>query len=304
MRADDLPRCVELINRTHEGLDLFRPYTVDFLESHLDDPAWGPKPAFWSPVFGWEDYAVVEDGTGAVVACGGLWDRGRDIREVWRNEQTGQERTIEATALLDWGYEPGRADAMALLLRSFLGRTADLGRSHLLAPFEHTPDVAALVARARSRAGGASHPHHDVPGRAGPGGRRADEALHRPRVLVMAFRFDADGPIRERPPLTGVYRRIGRFVLEFRGGVALGLGLSAVSTLLFVLLPFPIKWLIDGVLIGDSLEPGTLRRCQHGHHRREADGRRVDRGRLRRAVGGPGRHQRARRSTSSPARRC
>ena len=74
----------------------------------------------------------------------------------------------------------------------------------------------------------------------------------------MAFRFDADGPIRERPPLTGVYRRIGRFVLEFRGGVALGLGLSAVSTLLFVLLPFPIKWLIDGVLIGDSLSLGPF----------------------------------------------
>ena len=62
MRPDDLPRCVELINRTHAGLDLFRPYTVEFLESHLDDPAWGPKPSFWSPVFGWDDYAVVEDG--------------------------------------------------------------------------------------------------------------------------------------------------------------------------------------------------------------------------------------------------
>ena len=31
-----------------------------------------------------------------------------------------------------------------------------------------------------------------------------------------------------------------------------------VSTLLFVLLPFPIKWLIDGVLIGDSLDLGPF----------------------------------------------
>ena len=146
VRADDLPRCVELINRTHEGLDLFRPYTVEFLESHLDDPAWGPKPAFWSPVFGWEDYAVVEDGAGAVVACGGLWDRGPRHPRGVAPRADGEQRTIEATALLDWGYEPGRADAMAVLVRSFLGRTADLGRSHLLAPFEHTPDVAALVA--------------------------------------------------------------------------------------------------------------------------------------------------------------
>ncbi len=74
----------------------------------------------------------------------------------------------------------------------------------------------------------------------------------------MAYRFDSDGPIRERPPLAGVYRRIGRFVLEFRGGVALGLGLSFLSTVLFVLLPFPIKWLIDGVLIGDSLDLGPF----------------------------------------------
>ena len=48
-----------------------------------------------------------------------------------RNEQTGEQRTIEATALLDWGYEPGRADAMGVLLRSFLERTA--------APRPHPP---------------------------------------------------------------------------------------------------------------------------------------------------------------------
>ena len=145
VRPDDLPRCVELVNRTHVGLDLFRPYTVEFLETHLDDPTWGPKPSFWSPVFGWDDYVVVEDRTGTVVACGGLWDRGRDLREVWSNEHTGEHRTIEATALLDWGYEAGRSDAMVALLRSFLERTARLGRTHLLAPLEHTPDVADLV---------------------------------------------------------------------------------------------------------------------------------------------------------------
>jgi hypothetical protein len=146
VRPDDLPRCVELINRTHAGLDLFRPYTAEFLESHLEDPSWGPKPSFWSPVFGWSDYAVVEDATGTVVACAGLWDRGRDIREVWSNEQTGEQRRIEATALLDWGYAPGRADAMGALLQSFIERTALLGRTHLLAPLEHTPDLAELVA--------------------------------------------------------------------------------------------------------------------------------------------------------------
>ena len=74
----------------------------------------------------------------------------------------------------------------------------------------------------------------------------------------MAWAFNPEGPVRERPPLTGVYRRIGRFVLEFRGAVGLGLGLSALSTLLFVLLPFPVKLLIDGVLIDDRLDLGPI----------------------------------------------
>jgi len=70
--------------------------------------------------------------------------------------------------------------------------------------------------------------------------------------------FNSEGPIRDRPPLTGVYRRIASFVGEFRGGVALGLGLSALSTLFFVLLPFPVKLLIDGVLISDRLDLGPF----------------------------------------------
>lgn len=143
VRPEDLGGCVNLVNITHEGLDLFRPYSVEFLESHLDDPSWGPKPAFLAPVFGWDDYAVVEDDTGTVVACGGLWDRGRDVREEWTNAATGESRTLAVTALLDWGYAPGRPDAMAELVRSFLATTGRLGRSHLMAPLEHAPEVLA-----------------------------------------------------------------------------------------------------------------------------------------------------------------
>ena len=144
LRPDDVPRCVELINSTHAGLDLFRPYTAELLEIHLDDPSWGPKPDFIPRVYGWDDAWVVEDG-GSVIACGGLWDRGRDVREVWTSD-AGDERTIAPTALLDWGHAEGHADAMADLVRFFLGRTAELGRSHLLAPFEHAPDVLAALA--------------------------------------------------------------------------------------------------------------------------------------------------------------
>lgn len=143
VRPADLGRCVELVNATHDGLDLFRPYSVEHLESHLDDPSWGPKPGFLASVFGWDDYAVVEDGAGTVVACGGLWDRGRDVREQWTKPATGESRTLVTTALLDWGYAPGRPDAMAALVRSFLRRTTAIGHSHLMAPLEHASEVLA-----------------------------------------------------------------------------------------------------------------------------------------------------------------
>ena len=136
----DVPRCLDLINRTHGGLDLFRPCTAELLEGRLDDPWWGPQPDWWIPVYRWGDHHVVEDG-GEIVACGGLWDRGRDVREVWRHRASGDTRTLEPTALLDWGHAPGREDAMAALVRQFLGRTGELGRTHLLAPLEFAPAV-------------------------------------------------------------------------------------------------------------------------------------------------------------------
>ena len=142
----DLPRCVELINATHDGLDLFRPYSVEFLERHLDDPGWGPKPPFWVKVFDWDDYAVVTDAaSGEVVACGGLWDKGRDVREVWTHLGTGEQRVLEPTALIDWGHAPGREDAMAALVREFAGRTAGLGRTSLLVPLDHAPALEAQL---------------------------------------------------------------------------------------------------------------------------------------------------------------
>ncbi|HEV2370030.1 MAG TPA: hypothetical protein VGR90_09130, partial [Acidimicrobiales bacterium] len=140
----DLPACVELINATHDGLDLFRPYNVEFLEVRLCDPSWGPKPSFWAPVYGWPDYTVVEQ-DGRIVACGGLWDRGRDIRERWRHKVTGEEQVVSTTALLDWGHAPGHAEAMAHLIRRMAARTGELGRTHLLVPLEFAPKVFAQL---------------------------------------------------------------------------------------------------------------------------------------------------------------
>ena len=138
--VEDLERCVELINRTHDGLDLFRPYTVEFLRQRLDDPSWGPKPPFWARVYDWSDFRVVDDG-GRVVACGGLWDRGEHIRERWHHPVTGETQLVDATGLMDFGVEDGHGDALVELIGHFASRTQELGRSTMMVPLEHLPEV-------------------------------------------------------------------------------------------------------------------------------------------------------------------
>ena len=139
--VEDLPRCVELINRTHEGLDLFRPYSVEGLADRLDDLFWGPKPPFVPEVYGWADMFVLEEG-GHIVACAGLWDRGRDVREHWHNRATGEDRVDATACVMDFGFASGRPDAMAELLRHLTALASALGRKSLSAPLEFLPDVA------------------------------------------------------------------------------------------------------------------------------------------------------------------
>jgi hypothetical protein len=140
----DLQHCVTLINRTHEGLDFFTPYTVDFLRYQLDERIWGTKPDWWGRIYGWEDYFVLEE-DGKAVACAGLWDKGRDVRERWRLKRTGDEKLIDATALLDFGFDTGRDEAMARLVAYLIGETHKLERGYLVAPLQFLPDIAARL---------------------------------------------------------------------------------------------------------------------------------------------------------------
>jgi ribosomal protein S18 acetylase RimI-like enzyme len=145
-RRADLPRCVELVNRTHAGLDLFRPYSEEFLEGALDEGFWGPRPEWFESVYGWADHHVLEEG-GRVVACAGLWDRGRNQRERWRRRAGGEaERALTDAAVLDFGFEAGAEEAMARLIHALLSRTHALGRGHLLVPLDHQPALADRLA--------------------------------------------------------------------------------------------------------------------------------------------------------------
>jgi hypothetical protein len=140
----DIRHCVALINRTHRAQDLFRPYTVGSLEMRLDEGYWGPRASWVEHVYGWQDYSVVEE-AGEIVACGGLWDRGRDMREEWLNTTTGERKTIDVAALLDFGFAAGHERAMARLIAYFINETEHLGRDCLLVPLQQLPRVAALL---------------------------------------------------------------------------------------------------------------------------------------------------------------
>jgi hypothetical protein len=140
----DLAACAALINRTHEGLDLFAPYSADDLKAVLDEGFWGERPAWRPSVYGWNDLFVLEE-DGAIVACAGLWDRGRDMRERWRSKE-GETRLVEVAAALDIGCAAGREDALAHLLRYLAGLAAAKGRPSLIADLEHLPAVKAGLA--------------------------------------------------------------------------------------------------------------------------------------------------------------
>lgn len=141
-RPADYARCAELINRTHVGRDLFVPYTAEWLRDRLefDVPDFAP----WRRPYRLDDFWVLEQ-RGEIVACAGLWDRGRDAREHWRHRETGAERTITSCSLFDIGYAEGGEEAMALLIEHLLGVTHDLGRDVLVAPLEEMPEVASLL---------------------------------------------------------------------------------------------------------------------------------------------------------------
>ncbi len=149
VRPEDLPVCAELINCTHAGTDLFRPYSGESLESVLDEGFWddrtrtAPDPTrdWWTSIYGWANYFVIDDG-GRIRACAGLWDRGRDMRERWRRIGKQEERCIASACVLDFGYEPGAEEAMVRLLRHLIGRAHELGRDYLAAPIEHLPKLA------------------------------------------------------------------------------------------------------------------------------------------------------------------
>jgi hypothetical protein len=143
-RPADFARCADLINRTHQGRDLFRPCTPEWLTDRLEFDV--PPGQQWQPTYSAKDFWVLER-AGGIFACAGLWDRGRDLRERWRHRESGKQHTVSNAALLDLGYADGAEDAMVSLIEHLMGATHGLERDVLTAPLETMPAVAALLSK-------------------------------------------------------------------------------------------------------------------------------------------------------------
>jgi ABC-type multidrug transport system fused ATPase/permease subunit len=77
----------------------------------------------------------------------------------------------------------------------------------------------------------------------------------------MSRWFDPTAPLPPDAtvaPVRHVYRRIFAFMGEFRRGVGLSVFLAMASSLFVTLQPWPIKFIIDGVLASDRLNLGPL----------------------------------------------
>jgi hypothetical protein len=147
----DLERCCHLVNRVNRGRDFFLPFSSARLRARLDrpDPTGGGADA--RSAYGWGDLLVLVDPDGEILACAGLWDRGRDLRERWHHLGTGATLVVDPAAAIDVGWAPGAEESAAELIGHLLASTAQRKRSGLLIAVDDHPDLQVALARFASR---------------------------------------------------------------------------------------------------------------------------------------------------------
>lgn len=143
----DLQACAALIEIARAGFDFTPPVTAQTLEERMAIAGAAPRDVFWPHVYSWGDLFVVER-SGRIVACAGLWDAGRDLREVWRHPTLGR-RVIEGTVVLDAGFAPGHERAFVRLLEHLARRSDELGRNRMTALLMPFPGVVERLDRFR-----------------------------------------------------------------------------------------------------------------------------------------------------------
>jgi GNAT superfamily N-acetyltransferase len=114
------PAVVELINATHVDEEFFEPLTVESLRARLTrDPAYAP-----------ENLRGVFEGA-ALVAAGGVIDKGRYTERIRIDRTTGEETRTRSAAVVDWGFASGHEDDFARLLAALATEARALGRKSM-----------------------------------------------------------------------------------------------------------------------------------------------------------------------------
>lgn len=135
---EDLERCAQLITARREGYDFVAPVTAWTLDDRLTAAGAAPRDVFWPHVYGYGDLYVLER-EGRITACAGLWDAGRDLREVWRHQATGTRRIVDSTVVLDTGFEEDCEGDFVRLLDHLATLTDGLGRNRMTVALESLP---------------------------------------------------------------------------------------------------------------------------------------------------------------------
>jgi hypothetical protein len=131
---------VGLLNGTHEGQELFQPYTLGSLNRRLSR----------SPEYAWGHVFAVDEG-GELAAVVGLWDQGRSLRVTSFDKATGQTHTVSQAVVADYGFRPGAEGALAALLRQAGAVAASWGRQEVMMTVPAASPLLDLLADLRPR---------------------------------------------------------------------------------------------------------------------------------------------------------
>ncbi|MDP2675959.1 MAG: GNAT family N-acetyltransferase [Dehalococcoidia bacterium] len=127
--AERLAEAVGLVNTIHEGEDFFEPLTLESLTARLNRDG----------RYSIDNFHGKFEGE-ALVAVGGLWDKGATTEQIHVDPTTGVTTRSRWAAVVDWGWASGRREAFSELLRCLAAEARALGRSTLMF-CEPSPDA-------------------------------------------------------------------------------------------------------------------------------------------------------------------
>jgi len=116
----DLPRVLELINRTHTRREMFLPYDTARLQKRLS----------LSPTYGWQHWRGYRSEK-KLLAAAGVWDFGRSLRTTERDKATGRESVSLPAFVLDYGCAAGAEEAMVEVFMALMEMAAESERNEL-----------------------------------------------------------------------------------------------------------------------------------------------------------------------------